>query len=465
MKRYILLLLFTSTLYNSNGQSGVADNWFFGVLCGMKFSSTVTVAIPSSMYTNEGCSGISDSSGLPLFYTDGVTVWNHNNAAMPNGTGLMGSPSATQSALIVPDPASASEYYIFTVTETGGPDGFRYSKVDMALQSGTGDVTLKNISVKTDVTEKLTAVRNRANGNYWVAVHENNSDAFYIYSLSPSGLSAPVVSNTGIVHNNSVIQNTYGQMKFNTCGNRIALAAGYLDIVEVFDFNLSTGVVSNPISLPIGDHVYGVEFSNSGRYLYVSCYDPQGTLLQFDLTPGNAPGILATKTVLSTTSDIYGMQLANNQKIYVCKSFSQFMGTIDNPEGNGLLANYIDANVFLDPNSTGATSSLSLPGFVTSTLGLEGPCLTTSLSENTEEQQLLLYPNPAFNSFNIIIPEAGTDLYIYDAMGKLKERINDLSSGNQAVSLNTFEAGAYTVAFENKGKWHHQQLIKINDEN
>ncbi|MEP7264131.1 MAG: T9SS type A sorting domain-containing protein [Bacteroidota bacterium] len=465
MKRYILLLLLTSALHNSNAQSGVADNWFFGVLCGMKFSSTVAVAIPSSMYTNEGCSGISDSSGSPLFYTDGVTVWNHLNTAMPNGTGLMGSPSATQSALIVPDPASNSEYYIFTVTETGGPDGFRYSKVDMLQQTGNGDVTTKNVAVKPDVTEKLTAVMNRSTGNYWVAVHENNSDGFYIYQLSPTGLAAPVVSNTGIVHNNSVIQNTYGQMKFNTCGNRIALAAGYLDVVEIFDFNLTTGVVSNPVSLPIGSHVYGVEFSNSGRYLYVSCYDPLGTLLQFDLMPGNAPGILATKTALSQTPDIYGLQLANNQKIYVCKSFSQFMGTIDNPEGPGLLANYIDANVFLDPNSTGSTSSLSLPGFVTSTLGIKGPCLVTSVSENTEEQNQLLYPNPAINSFHIMMPYAGTDLYIYDSLGKLIKYKTGLSQGNNLVPLNNIDAGVYTVAFESKGRWHHQQLIKINEAN
>jgi hypothetical protein len=460
MKKYLLLLLLLDS-GNMQAQSGIADNWFFGVLCGMKFATSSTNAIASAMYTNEGCAGISDSTGTPLFYTDGVTVWNSANQIMPNGTGLLGSPSSTQSALIVPMPGSASQYYIFTVAEIGGPDGFRYSIADMTLQGGSGDITsTKNVPIKSDVTEKLTAVKNASGNGYWVMVHELNSDAFYAYELTAAGLSAPVISNAGIVHNNSAIQNTYGQMKFNTCGNMVALAAGYLDVVEVFHFDNATGTVSNTVSLPQSDHVYGVEFSIDGKFLYVSCYNPLGTLLQYDLQAGNAAAILATQTVISSTPDIYGLQIANNEKIYVCKSFSQFMGTIESPTLAGTACNYIDANVFLDPNSTGATSSLSLPGFVTSFLGTEGPCFVTAINENSDDPYISVAPNPSATQFSISIKNNRSELYIYDAAGRMMEQQEGLSAGSTKFG-SRLEPGIYNVIVNDKSGLHHQQVVKL----
>jgi len=67
-------------------------------------------------------------------------------------------------------------------------------------------------------------------------------------------------------------------MKFSFCGDKIALAAGYLDTVEVFDFDNVTGIVSNPITIPFNYHVYGIEFSGDEHLLYVSNYDPSNTL-------------------------------------------------------------------------------------------------------------------------------------------------------------------------------------------
>lgn len=67
-----------------------------------------------------------------------------------------------------------------------------------------------------------------------------------------------VIRNAVTVHITSVIQDTYSQMKFDTCGNRIALDIGYQNVIEVFDFDPVTGVVSNPSMLPTTDHIYGV---------------------------------------------------------------------------------------------------------------------------------------------------------------------------------------------------------------
>src|SRR5688572_26234943 len=237
MKRFLLLLLLFYSIHLHAQHE--ADKWYFGVNAGLDFFNGPPVAISGgALVTNEGCATISDNNGNLLFYTDGVTVWNRAHQIMPNGTGLFGGISSTQSSICVPLPGSTTLYYLFTVDEIGGPNGFRYSIVDMTLDGGNGDVDInnKNVPVLAPVTEKLTAMRQTAQ-QYRIAVHEWGTDAFYVYQLTSAGLQPnPVISNVGSVHNMSVIQNTYGAMKFSPCGDKIAAAIGYQDTVEIFNF-------------------------------------------------------------------------------------------------------------------------------------------------------------------------------------------------------------------------------------
>src|SRR6188768_434859 len=151
---FIFLISFTASAQHE------ADKWFFGTFAGLDFFNGSPVVLSgSAMATNEGCATISDNNGNLLFYTDGITVWNKTHQVMPNGTGLMGGISSTQSSICIPLPGSTTIYYLFTVDEVGGPNGFRYSIVDMSLQSGLGDVTTKNTLIQNTMTEKLTAVK------------------------------------------------------------------------------------------------------------------------------------------------------------------------------------------------------------------------------------------------------------------------------------------------------------------
>jgi hypothetical protein len=415
---FSLLLLFSISSYAQHE----ADKWYFGVLAGLDFFNGPPVPIyGGALNTNEGCATISDNNGNLLFYTDGVTVWNRTHQVMPNGTGLMGGLSSTQSSICVPLPGSTTLYYLFTVDEIGGPNGFRYSIVDMTLDGGNGDVDVnnKNIPILTPVTEKLTAMKQLPSGDYWIAVHDWGTDAFYVYSLTQSGLQPnPVVSNTGIVHNMSMIQNTYGAMKFSPCGDKIAAAIGYQDTVEIFNFDQNTGSISNPITLPIGYHVYGIEYSRTGNLFYVSCYDPLGTLLQFDLSSGNIDTILASKTILSSTPDIYALQIANDGRIYVCKSFSQWLGIINSPNVSGTGCNYVDMGLDLDPQFNGVTASLGFPAFIQSAFRLEVDCTPTEISESVSENDFVVSPNPSNGNFEIMLPNDDGILSIYDAFGK-----------------------------------------------
>src|SRR5688572_15521877 len=115
LKRSLFIFLFVSFFEYSYSQQQT-NFWHFGVLAGLDFNSGVPVPITNSpVYTTEGTANISDAAGNLLFYTDGVLVWDKTNTQMPNGFGLLGDLSTTQSALIIPDPGNANLFYIFTL--------------------------------------------------------------------------------------------------------------------------------------------------------------------------------------------------------------------------------------------------------------------------------------------------------------------------------------------------------------
>jgi hypothetical protein len=116
--------------------------WYFGYNAGLDFNTDPPTPLHGEMNTLEGCASIADPNGNLLFYTDGGHVWDRQDHIMPNGFGLLGGNSSTQSALIVPLPASCTKYYLFTTWDDlqfdGG--GMAYSIIDMLLNDGYGDI-------------------------------------------------------------------------------------------------------------------------------------------------------------------------------------------------------------------------------------------------------------------------------------------------------------------------------------
>ena len=146
---YILsTFLFLALITNINAQENT--HWYFGDAAVLDFTSaspTLTYPSPSAMSTDGGSASVSDALGNLLFYTNGVTVWNKDHAVMPNGSDLgSGDPfgtSVSQSVVIIPDPSSANQYYIFT---NHALSGVFYSVVDMSIDNGDGsfgDVTMQ----------------------------------------------------------------------------------------------------------------------------------------------------------------------------------------------------------------------------------------------------------------------------------------------------------------------------------
>lgn len=174
--------------------------WYFGYNAGIDFNTTPPTALyDGQLFTNEGCATLTDTQGNLLVYTDGVTVYNRLHQQMPNGFGLWGHSSSAQSAIIIPKPGSNSLYYIFTTENVEFPSlkRFSYSIVDMNLQNGLGDVINKNNLLHQPVAEFMNAVKHSNGIDYWITVHEEQSNNFITYLLTSSGVN-PVSYTTSI---------------------------------------------------------------------------------------------------------------------------------------------------------------------------------------------------------------------------------------------------------------------------
>ncbi len=155
MKRALLLLLFAFYSLTSFSQKQ-GNIWCFGDSAGIDFNQSPPTTFTSSVRNRGSCCSIADTNGSLLFYANtragrvGNTtqVWSNNHQLMQNGDSVVGQ-GWFYELVIVPNPASDSTYYLFSIGVTNsGDSGLYYSVVDMKLNGGLGEVTQKNIQLQ-----------------------------------------------------------------------------------------------------------------------------------------------------------------------------------------------------------------------------------------------------------------------------------------------------------------------------
>lgn len=334
-------------------------NWYFGLYAAVNFSTGNPVSVSgSAIVGGEGCASISDNLGNLLFYTDGVDVWDRTNNVMPNGY-LVGAETSTQSAVIVPKPDSAGIYYIFTSDGGGvGMYGICYSEVDMSLNTGLGDVSIANVQLVTPASEKLVAAKHCNGHDYWVIAHQWATDAYYVYQVTNAGVSAPVITHIGNVVSG---QDFGGYLKVSPNGHKVADALVGSNVVELYDFDNSTGILSNLITIPTMQWPYGLSFSPDNNKIYVQGLANSPPLYQYDITSNNLAIILASQFQVSANQQNSGaIQLGTDNKLYVGIDGSSYLDVINFPNILGAGCNYVSNAV---PLGFG-TCLYGLPNFI-----------------------------------------------------------------------------------------------------
>lgn len=426
------ILIFFLILANTLVAQKEASNWYFGgtpklfdlkevdpPCAGIRFEGNQIISLTDGVLgTNEGVSTISDKEGNLLFYTDGSIVFNALHDTMQNGDNLFGHYSSTQSAIIVPLPDNDSIFYLFTVDAgayVNPPNvGMHYSIININADTNRGAVIQKNIPLIPNASEKITGILHCNQKDIWVIAHKWESDSFYAYLVTNSGITDTVISKIGLVHSDlgspaNGSKASLGYLKASTDGSKLACAI-YLpaQTVQLFDFDNSTGLLSNVIDLIDADPLssffpYGLSFSPDNCKLYVSTiredFFATTGIYQYDLTAGSQEAINNSRVTIKRYAGppiyppyIFGaLQLGLDHKLYVSQKGDTSIGVINFPSKTGTACNLVENAI----NLNGRYCSYGFPTFIESYF-YEPPQIIaedTICLEDTAQFQLTCYTN------------------------------------------------------------------------
>ena len=334
-------------------------NWYFSTRGGLNFAGGAPVYNNGSYIHNnnidEASAVQSDATGNLLFYTNGVRVWGSNHLQINSGNLLMGDPSSRSGAVIVPNPANSSQYYIFTKPGTNtmndvGLNGFRYSIVQV-----TGGVASMTSSINIPVLppsgmgydlgnngalvggEGIAAAYS-CNG-YWIFTsgRKGSNNFIAVYSLTTAGLAFHSEFQTSIKGNQFTIDVAPN-------GKKLAVGSGsayyptpgpVISGLAVYDLDIYNGTLSNELVLN-QRRIFGLSFSPDSRLLYSDGWNNDRKLFQHDITDANPAASEIMVRDINTTCEI---QRGPDQKLYMTFIGGQYMQVIHKPNVRSTLAN------------------------------------------------------------------------------------------------------------------------------
>lgn len=383
-----------------------AFNWFFGnnngitwnttrdfnatLLYGGTYGSTVQLSgLPTNISgtipiaTEEGCFSLSNSQGELQFFSDGTSIWNRNMTKM-NTTNMTGNSSSAQSGIIMPYPGNRSKYIAISQNQWSF-NQMAYTVVDMTLNSGLGGIESNNTAFSGHqglLGESVSTVLNEDGTGYWVAAPGKGTNTYLnAWKVTPeNGVISSTPVSTQIPGLSTGTSNTNGYFKFSPDRRHFVWATWGGNSLIFGDFDPEYGTFSNfrIITGTGAPTFYGVEFSLSGDYLYVTECPQSGAtnyLYVFDFasllaqTSGTVQNYFQSSTevkripINSTDAMMYGVQLGPDGRIYISGNEISVFGIpsafliIENPEDINNLKVY-KLNSFLN-----GTPKMGLPSF------------------------------------------------------------------------------------------------------
>ena len=459
MKTLKTLIILTCLTINIAKAQQEFSKWFLNNNTGLNFSTNPPTPISGfSLGVAEGVASIADAQGNLLFYSNGIAINNAAHNLMANGSGIIGNTSTTQGALIVKQPMSSSIYYVFTLDAgTAGNQGAHYSVVDMSLAAGMGSVVAKNNFLYSPSIEKQVAIRHCNGKDVWIVSHEGFSNNFYAYLLTASGLNpTPVISSTGDVYPGIGFWSA-GEMKASPDGKKIGWATysgGGTSFVapcgfHLFDFDASSGTVSNALTLLNTYLAYGVEFSPDGTKMYGTQRSlpavPNSTLCQWDVCSTNTTAIISSLYSTTVNARFSAIQRAIDNKLYLVNLATFSLCVVNSPNSSGAAMN-LSVNSLVVGNSG---CSEGLPNYVTGYTKPLSPQIST-----TKNCQQVAFSSPSYTS------AAGCSSLPFPINGYLWD-FGDPSSG----ALNTATTAGTSHLYSSLGTYTVSLIVYSNCEN
>lgn len=170
----------------------------------------------------------------------------------------------------------------------------------------------------------LNAIKHGNGRDWWMFFRKSEASTFgsnnnwYSYLITPNGIQNFAFQSIG-----SQNRTNSGYINFSASGNKI-IFLNLLGLIEIFDFDRCSGLLSNPVTIepdlgvPPFPFIWSCEFSPDESKLYVSTNQTTSYLFQYNL---NATNIGASKDTLWSFNlfpyAVGGLKLAPDNKIYL----------------------------------------------------------------------------------------------------------------------------------------------------
>lgn len=458
---------------------GHKSHWVFGDGFHVEFSEAGPSVLPSieEYIGNEGVSCISDKTGILLYYSNVVNLWNRNFEPLFNsdtfpGFGVPPVSSKASGSLFLTWPGDSSERYVAFLAMNDVNDKLYLSKIDRLLDSGLGGIidSIKYMQVWSQpIAEQLNAVKHANGRDWWIVARRGAtsvSNEFILALLTPEGIAAEGLRETGY------FGNFQGTMAFSRSGDMMAVATSRgtcvasPSAIALYHFDRCEGnfeFLDTLVTRNCGQSAYGITFSPDANRIYYSLIG-KSMLYQATLVGGQLVDTLIFDLKGSTSFGIEGGNLAigEDDKIYInfrralpsfdFDTLSQCLGVVHNPNAFGLECQFDTFGLYLGgPFNVG----YSLPTFANYDLGplVGSPCDSLSPPQDTTQtsispvlppqQEWSITPSISGGWYQVNSTQEGW-LLVHDLVGR--EVVREWFSGTTPFDLDGLPAGMYVAA-------------------
>ena len=491
MSRLIYTVIVLFILVSSYGQSKQDYMWVFGQefnssggVYGTELNFNTPTTEVKDRYLEYGLgsanASICDKEGNFLFYTNGCAVVNQDFEMMTNGDSLgydiwwdvlnqrceLGIGSF-QDHMILPDPANEDQYYILHKPRLF--NGFQavfdsipiwYSKVDMSLEDGKGEVIVKNEVLDKSrifLTSYLTAINHTNGEDWWVIQAPSRDSILHTYKIDDEGIRLELIQESHHYFT-SGRSSASGTAKFSPDGKKYAFY-NYYDQLHIYDFDRNTGVLSSHKQIfampdPINSDIVfsSLEWSSNSRFIYAASGE---WLYQLDLWEDDIQedGIRLIDTYNGTldpfTTSFFLMAQAPDCKIYMSPTNGSYsFHVINKPNELGTACNFVQNGLKLNYPSNGG----GLPNFPRFRVDEEDKCDPTLTSVFGDavyyRRDLTVYPSPSDGRYTVEMPDdfrSGT-LSIINLDGQIVEsKLVSVGTLSVAIDITRYPSGYYHV--------------------